>query len=154
MFYPEKSEEENFYHILIQALGVCYYHSLENREGFRKMLSRALSEFGIGISDEEIRKSFLSCQETLLKEILRSEESVSCNQALMENLYMMAICVEVRIPLFIIGKPGSSKSLAKTILSKNMQGRSSYSSIFKALKQVGTLSIIAYFESISYFINA
>ncbi len=35
---------------------------------------------------------------------------------------MMLICVELKIPLFIIGKPGSSKSLAKTLIAQKMQG--------------------------------
>ena len=37
---------------------------------------------------------------------------------------MMVVCIELRIPLFLVGKPGSSKSLAKTIVADAMQGRS------------------------------
>ena len=36
---------------------------------------------------------------------------------------MMAIMIELRIPLFIVGKPGSSKSLAKSVVTDVMQGR-------------------------------
>ena len=35
---------------------------------------------------------------------------------------MMAIMIELRIPLFIVGKPGSSKSLAKSVVTDVMQG--------------------------------
>ena len=49
---------------------------------------------------------------------------------------MMVVCVELRIPLFLVGKPGSSKSLAKTIVSDAMQGNAAYSELFKTLKQV------------------
>jgi hypothetical protein len=48
---------------------------------------------------------------------------------------MIIICLELRIPLFIVGKPGSSKSLAKTIVSRTMQGRNSKSNLFKQLKE-------------------
>ena len=48
---------------------------------------------------------------------------------------MMAICVELRIPLFIVGKPGSSKSLAKTIIASNMQGQNSKAEFYKHLKE-------------------
>ena len=49
---------------------------------------------------------------------------------------MMAICTELRIPLFVIGKPGSSKSLAKDVISTHMKGHASQNELFKNLKQV------------------
>ena len=49
---------------------------------------------------------------------------------------MMTICTELRIPLFVIGKPGSSKSLAKDVISTNMKGNASESELFKNLKEV------------------
>ena len=48
--------------------------------------------------------------------------AIARNQALKENVFMMLICIELKIPLFIIGKPGSSKSLAKTLIAQKMQG--------------------------------
>ena len=48
---------------------------------------------------------------------------------------MMIVCVELRIPLFIVGKPGSSKSLAKSIVSRAMEGRNSKSALFRELKE-------------------
>ena len=35
---------------------------------------------------------------------------------------MMSLCIQLKIPIFIVGKPGSSKSLAKTIVGDVMQG--------------------------------
>ena len=67
---------------------------------------------------------------------MRLEENIARNQALKENVFMMVVCVELRIPLFLVGKPGSSKSLAKTIVSNAMEGSSSYFDLFKTLKQV------------------
>ena len=49
---------------------------------------------------------------------------------------MMAICIELRIPLFLVGKPGSSKSLAKSIIADSMHGRASTDSFMKQFKQV------------------
>ena len=42
----------------------------------------------------------------------------------------------MRIPLFVVGKPGSSKTLAKTVVADNMQGDAARSELFKAFKQV------------------
>lgn len=58
------------------------------------------------------------------------------NVALRENVFMMAVCIELRIPLFLVGKPGSSKSLAKSIVAKSMLGQGSQTKILKSFKQV------------------
>lgn len=67
------------------------------------------------------------------------EENIALNQALCENVFMMVICIELRIPSFVVGKPGSSKSLAKTIVQDNMQGNLSKSDLFKNFKQVSLI---------------
>lgn len=67
------------------------------------------------------------------------EENIALNHALCENVFMMVICIELRIPLFVVGKPGSSKSLAKTIVQDNMQGNLSKSDLFKNFKQVSLI---------------
>ena len=40
------------------------------------------------------------------------EEGVAMNDALSENLFVTCICVLNLLPLFIVGKPGTSKTLA------------------------------------------
>ena len=50
---------------------------------------------------------------------------------------MMVVCIELRIPLFVVGKPGSSKSLAKAVVTDNMRGDESKSALFKTFKEVG-----------------
>ena len=49
---------------------------------------------------------------------------------------MMVVCIELRIPLFLVGKPGSSKSLAKTIVADAMQGNTAHTRIYRNYKQV------------------
>ena len=62
--------------------------------------------------------------------------NIARNTALSENVFMMVVCIELRIPLFVVGKPGSSKSLAKTVVAHNMQGDAAKSELFKTFKQV------------------
>lgn len=62
--------------------------------------------------------------------------NIAHNQALEENVFLMVICIELRIPLFLVGKPGSSKSLAKTIVADVMQGKHSRSNFYKQYKEV------------------
>lgn len=49
---------------------------------------------------------------------------------------MMVVCIELRIPLFLVGKPGSSKSLAKTIVADAMQGNAAHTEVYRNYKQV------------------
>lgn len=62
--------------------------------------------------------------------------SIAKNFSLKENIFMMIMCIELRIPLFVVGRPGSSKSLAKTIVMDVMQGVLSKSDLFKTFKEV------------------
>jgi len=76
-------------------------------------------------------------------------KSISENAALKENVFAMIVCIENKIPLFVIGKPGSSKSLAKVIVRDGMKGTVSDSSMFKQLKQV-TIYFYVFFSISKY----
>ena len=76
-------------------------------------------------------------QEALLDAmVIGPNTCIAKNEALRENVFMMAVCIELRIPLFLIGKPGSSKSLAKAIIAASMQGSASKHPLLKCFKQV------------------
>ena len=64
--------------------------------------------------------------------------NIARNAALRENVFMMVVCIELRIPLFLVGKPGSSKSLAKSIISDSMHGEDNESTnnFLKKFKKV------------------
>ena len=62
--------------------------------------------------------------------------NIAKNAALRENVFMMTISIELRIPLFLVGKPGSSKSLAKSIVADSMHGRASEKELLKHFKEV------------------
>ena len=53
---------------------------------------------------------------------------------------MMVISIDLGIPLFIVGQPGSSKSLAKTVVCDVMQGPNSYADFYKNFKEVHMVS--------------
>ena len=64
------------------------------------------------------------------------ENNIAKNAALRENIFMMFVCIELRIPLFLVGKPGSSKSLAKSIIENSLKGKNSKKTTIKKFKQV------------------
>ena len=71
---------------------------------------------------------------------MRLGDNIAKNAALRENVFMMAICIELRIPLFIVGKPGSSKSLAKSVIHASMRGKSSQNELLRDFKEVDMFS--------------
>ena len=75
------------------------------------------------------------CQDVLLDN-MKLGPNIARNAALRENVFMMAICIELRIPLFLVGKPGSSKSLAKSIIADSMLGRVSDKELIREFKEV------------------
>ena len=72
----------------------------------------------------------------MLLENMLLGQNIAKNAALRENVFMMTIAIELRIPLFLVGKPGSSKSLAKSIVADSMHGKSSKKDLLKYFKEV------------------
>ena len=86
-----------------------------------------------------ITNFYLRCQEVLLDN-MKLGENIAKNAALRENVFMMAICIELRIPLFLVGKPGSSKSLAKAVIHASMRGKGSQTELLSDFKEVDMFS--------------
>ncbi|KAF0492992.1 e3 ubiquitin-protein ligase [Gigaspora margarita] len=63
-------------------------------------------------------------------------EGTAANDALLENILVMIMCIQTRIHIFIIGTSGSSKSLAVRIISMNLRGADSNIPYFRSLPQV------------------
>ncbi|KAM7381116.1 hypothetical protein PAMA_012108 [Pampus argenteus] len=122
---------------LILAVGVCYYPSLVDKEDYLLEICEFFPE--PFCSSSALQKEISSCQNVFLENI-KTRETIAKNVALKENVFLMVVCIELRIPLFLVGKPGSSKSLAKTVVADAMQGQNSHCELFKELKQVHMVS--------------
>ena len=64
------------------------------------------------------------------------EKGIAKNKALLDNLFTLFVCVNSKVPLFIVGKPGCSKSLSVQLLYKSMIGTASNNTLFKSLPQL------------------
>lgn len=134
---PNLSELQKTLKCLVLSVGVCYYPSLVDRDQYLsvicKYFPRPLH------SSEALQDEISTCQDVFLQNI-KTRETIAKNVALKENVFLMVVCIELRIPLFLVGKPGSSKSLAKTVVADAMQGQNSHSAFFQNLKQVHMVS--------------
>lgn len=122
---------------LVLAVGVCYHASLEKKTQYWRAICRFLPE---PYDDSKVVLGELTRMQDLFLSGVPLRKTIARNLALKENVFMMIICIELRIPLFLVGKPGSSKSLAKTIVADAMQGQAAHSDLFRGLKQVHLVS--------------
>uniref|UniRef100_A0A8C9DCK3 E3 ubiquitin-protein ligase RNF213 n=1 Tax=Panthera leo TaxID=9689 RepID=A0A8C9DCK3_PANLE len=131
------SERDPVLWSLVLALGVCYHASLEQKESYWKTVCRLFPE---PYDDSKVVLEEITRTQDLFLDGVSLRKTIARNSALKENVFMMVICIELKIPLFLVGKPGSSKSLAKTIVADAMQGPAAHSDLFRNLKQVHLVS--------------
>ncbi|XP_075712304.1 E3 ubiquitin-protein ligase RNF213 isoform X2 [Rhinoderma darwinii] len=122
---------------LVLAAGVCYHASLETKESYRAKICKCFPHSYI--DEAAILREISGIQDLFLAGV-NLRDTIARNLALKENLFMMVICIELKIPLFLVGKPGSSKSLAKTIVADAMQGQTAHTELYKDLKQIHLVS--------------
>ncbi|XP_011788597.1 PREDICTED: E3 ubiquitin-protein ligase RNF213 [Colobus angolensis palliatus] len=122
---------------LMLAIGVCYHASLEKKDSYREAIARF---FPKPYDNSRLLLDEITRAQDLFLDGVPLRKTIAKNLALKENVFMMVICIELKIPLFLVGKPGSSKSLAKTIVADAMQGPAAYSDLFRSLKQVHLVS--------------
>uniref|UniRef100_A0AAY5KR03 RING-type E3 ubiquitin transferase n=1 Tax=Esox lucius TaxID=8010 RepID=A0AAY5KR03_ESOLU len=120
---------------LLMAVGVCYQSCLENTGEYQA----AICKFFPKVIPKKMKQEISLMQDLLLSGVPMGE-TIARNKALKENVFMMVICIELRIPLFLVGKPGSSKSLSKTLVADAMQGVAAHSELYKRLKQIHLVS--------------
>ncbi|XP_009695289.1 PREDICTED: E3 ubiquitin-protein ligase RNF213-like [Cariama cristata] len=119
---------------LVLSVGVCYYVSLDSRQVYLEEIAKCFS-----VPASRLQQEIELCQEVFLDN-LYIPKATACNNALRENIFMMVVCMDLRVPLFLVGKPGSSKSLSKTIAVDAMEGTLSRSPLFKRCKEVQLVS--------------
>uniref|UniRef100_A0A8K9WMH2 RING-type E3 ubiquitin transferase n=1 Tax=Oncorhynchus mykiss TaxID=8022 RepID=A0A8K9WMH2_ONCMY len=121
---------------VVMALGICYHACLENKDKYRQRICKYLTET---YTPFKVMQEISLMQDLLLSGVPLGE-TIARNNALKENVFMMVVCIELRIPLFLVGKPGSSKSLSKTLVADAMQGQAAHSDLYKRLKQIHLVS--------------
>ncbi|XP_063327964.1 E3 ubiquitin-protein ligase rnf213-alpha [Pelmatolapia mariae] len=121
---------------LVMAIGVCYHACLENKDKYRQKISKSLPTL---YNPSKVMQEISLMQDLLLSGVPMGD-TIARNSALKENVFMMVLCIELRIPLFLVGKPGSSKSLSKTLVADAMQGQAAHSDLYKKLKQIHLVS--------------
>ena len=110
------------------SLYLCYYLRLNDKND-RNRLAQDLNRYFpngtfIKFPESEIRKITQQMH-------IEKSKGIALNRALRENLFTIFMCITNNVPLIIVGKPGTSKSLSFQILYNTMKGEYSESDLFK-----------------------
>ncbi|CAF1035564.1 unnamed protein product [Rotaria sordida] len=128
------------------ALMLCYYFRLRSTE-LKKIYVEKIQSIIAEVYPNVAKKS-----DFLTKHILEDEQiklidqkmevplNTARNRALRDNIFVLLACIVNRIPLFLCGKPGSSKSSAVQIVISNLKGKKSKDSYFQTLPELVAVS--------------
>ena len=114
---------------LNMTLYLCYYLRLNDKK-YREELAEKLNGF--------FKKNFLHFPDKEVKRLTESMtiekgKGIALNRALKENLFTCFTCIVNTVPLIIVGKPGTGKSLSFQILYNSLKGDYSDNEIFKKI---------------------
>lgn len=120
---------------MVLAIAIVYYLRLgsdpynPDNDYRTKFRNKIRGNFG---NQMDIAAVLNTCTLNIIEHI-QLEDGVAGTTGLHENIVMIIICCLARCPLMIIGPPGSSKTLAVTIVAENARGEYSKSDFFKAI---------------------
>ena len=112
------------------ALGLVCYMRLNKvfRDKYRKHIDSNLLPGDISFQDTFNQELNYYCDSIDLP------PGIAKTQALKENIFATIVCTVTRIPLIIVGTPGSSKILSFNIIVSNLKGQKPKKNCFECLQ--------------------
>ena len=118
------------------SIFVCYYLRITDknvRKSLLELMNTIIHNFNLS-NKTFIIKDFLELplrEENFIANNIRLDKGIAKNRALLENIFSLFVAINTKVPIFIVGKPGCSKSLSFQLLNKSMQGKISDNEFFK-----------------------
>jgi hypothetical protein len=137
--YPPHGNPTTSIRSYVLALSLCYHSRLyeqELRKKYRIEMGKILQRHKAFYMGESMFAKIIREEQEDYLNRMQCPPNTSANEALLENVLVMIVCILTRIPLFLIGAPGSSKSLAIRLISSNLRGSDSNDKYFRNLPQV------------------
>ena len=115
-FYKTLKDNEIYKYAINLSVYICYYLRLTNKN-YREELTLQMNKiFGFDFEEIPLR------EQKYIVDNIEMKEGIAKNRALLENIFSLFVCINAKVPLFIVGKPGCSKSLSVQLLYKSMKG--------------------------------
>ncbi|XP_038050110.1 uncharacterized protein LOC119723500 [Patiria miniata] len=127
---------------VVLALAHCYHSRLssaEDRKRYREEVAQRFQKKHHNVTEGLIEEVIKTEQLDILNR-MELEEGIAKNEALRENVFVVLISILNRIPVFLVGKPGCSKSLSMQLIRSNLRGPDSKDKYFKTLPAVYVVS--------------
>ena len=108
---------------VLLSIYICYFIRIRNkkeREEFNQVISQEI----------DFQKFIKSFQMQIIK-YFNIEKGIGKTVILLENLFTLFVCINLKIPIIICGKPGYSKSLSIKIIQNSMKGENSDNDFFR-----------------------
>ena len=139
---------------VILALAHCYLSRLETDELRSSYQSRMVKVFpSTPLISEEVFSAIVRMEQEDYLDRMELPLGTARNAALRENVFVMLVSILNRLPVFVVGKPGCSKSLAIQIIRSNLRGKDSKDPFFRTLPQLYVVSYQGSESSTSEGIN-
>ena len=143
-----KGQQTSIARASLLALFLCYYFRLDSsaeRKHYMETIEKFIKGFRPSISITSLSELLHTAKKTVLEQ-MDLPPGMAKNQALLDNIFVLFVCIINRIPVVLSGKPGSSKTSAVQILNSNLKGKDSKNEFFK---KVPGLIAISYQGSLS-----
>ncbi|CAM4786956.1 unnamed protein product [Rotaria magnacalcarata] len=144
---PKKTFQDSFLRrASLVALMLCYWFRLRSAElkanYINKMQAIIVTKYpGVGKMPIYLASYVVENeQKKLIDERMEVPANTARNRALRDNVFVLLVCIINRIPLFLCGKPGSSKSSAVQIIISNLKGKKSKDPYFQTLPELVAVS--------------
>ena len=119
--------ESNFVDLLLFGFGANSINfkifQSNNNNNHRSIFGRGSNNSN---NNSKNHKKTIDFYQTFIQEerqyvsMLKLARGIALNRAFMENLYVILIALLTKTPLIVVGKPGSSKTLAMTTIQNNL----------------------------------
>ena len=129
-YYKNLTDYEIYKLSINLSVYVCYYLRLTKKVFRDEFANKMNKHFGFNFREMPNKEQIYIANNIEMK------EGIAKNRALLENLFTLFVCVNSKVPLFIVGKPGCSKSLSVQLLFKSMKGENSDNILFKTLPKL------------------
>eukprot|EP00397_Hematodinium_sp_SG-2012_P000020 GEMP01000020.1.p1 GENE.GEMP01000020.1~~GEMP01000020.1.p1 ORF type:complete len:2901 (+),score=711.29 GEMP01000020.1:835-9537(+) len=148
---PQLSSDDRNIRAILNAILICYYCRLSDRvtrKDFRAVVQSTLGNHEIQdykkpcmgdngtLFDDGINQLFREEMEAYVGRMVDDDDDIALNEALLENTFVMLVCILTRIPVFVVGHPGCSKSLSLTLIGTHLRGASSADPFFQKMPEV------------------
>ena len=95
-------------------------------------------ELKIDLRDLKINQfsDLIKSEEDFIINLIEIDKKIGKNNILKENIFLLFISIITKIPLIIIGKPGTGKSLSADLICKTLKGKYSKNNFFRKFPEI------------------